>query len=405
MGAYGESKDSLDNLGSLVSSKIVTKSLSNNFKNSDGWIDNSFSGSSSFEDTGSFLQGTQSIRLTGNINGNQAAILISNQNLDMTGKYFVMICKINEPDYLLNLQIQISSDLFVNWSFFDVAFDKSIFKDKNQYIVVPLTWGMIQNVGSGVLRNSITQIQVKAVSNGTGEIIANVDSILIVDEILTEGFVSLCFDDGHESTKLKALPIMNGKDMQSSYRGTIYTEENLTGTSPYLSLQDLKDFVNIHRWEIGGHGINSLENLTDVELNLEFLRVKNWLATNGLLSKISTYAYPNGYFNNKIKEIISKYFHGARSIVEHKCEIVPSFSPYTLRIRNVTNADTTGSIIVDIQNAKATNCWLILVFHGIVDNNPSLTDTLTSDFQIIVDGIRTELIKVKPVNEVLQMGV
>ncbi len=236
-----------------------------------------------------------------------------------------------------------------------------------------------------------------------------------------QGIVSITFDDGWTNQYTTAAPILAAANMSAVYYIISNTvDPNEFGYMTTAQILDLQTNGN----EIGGHTIHHC-NLTLLPETAgcaftpapgatpfdEIVGSKNALESLG--ATITTFAYPNGGYNDAIKTIITgNGFSGARSI---DAGFNTRYSDTTALKAQIIDTNVPLETIKGwVDTAASNKSWLILTFHQVADlatlqQNNDVGGITPEDFQTIVSyiaGVRdgsVNPILVKNIRDVLPM--
>lgn len=210
--------------------------------------------------------------------------------------------------------------------------------------------------------------------------------------------VSITDDDGFADFYDNGLPILQKYGLPS----TAYIISSYIGSSPYISLNQLKSLYAAGV-EIGSHSVThpDLSTLTAAKQNAELKNSQTTLQKD-LGITITDYAAPYGAYNQQIVTDAAKYYQTYRG-VEAGYNAKNNFDPMNLQVQNITNTTTVADIQGWLQEAAATNTWLILVYHQI---SPSPTgddyNTYPGDFDAQMAAVKLSGITVKTVRQAMQ---
>ena len=181
---------------------------------------------------------------------------------------------------------------------------------------------------------------------------------------LTQGVVSIDFDDGWLSAYQKAYPILSKAGLKSTYY--IFTD-SFTDPDDYMTLAQVKILLAAGN-EIGSHTKthSDLTTLNSAQLTDEVSGSKSWFAQNGI--KTTTFAYPYGTYNNVVEAAVKNAgYAGART--SDSGDNDKASNKYELKTYPVENTTTLADIEKWIDYAKQNKVWLVLLFHEILDND------------------------------------
>jgi peptidoglycan/xylan/chitin deacetylase (PgdA/CDA1 family) len=251
------------------------------------------------------------------------------------------------------------------------------------------------------------QAPANAVSVTVFHIISSIGSLTVDDfslvevpvvGILSQGIVSLEFDDGWLSTYQNAIPILNAagfKSTQYIISGSLgNTDDGYMSASNVLAMQSAGHEIGVHS-RTHAH----LTTLSPADLESEVAGSKQDLLDIGV-SQVLSFAYPYGETNSTVIAAVKNAgYAGARGIefgLNNK-----TTDHYNLLAKPVelsTNLDTVKAWIDDaILNKK----WLILFFHQI-DNSGELYSTTPQTLQQIVNYLFSNSVSVVTNSEGIQ---
>ncbi len=216
--------------------------------------------------------------------------------------------------------------------------------------------------------------------------------------------VSFTFDDATSGTFTKAAPAL----AQYGFSGTSYVTTSCVGMKtipnncaadsgvPYMTWAQLTQLQNSYGWEIGSHTVSHplLSTVSTTKLRQELVNSKTVLTNKGF--KVNSIATPYGDYNDVVLAEIAKNYTSHRGFADTGYNTWPH-NNYLLRVQQVQYGVSVDTIKSYIDQAQATNTWLILVFHDISDNPSNLTDDYqysTSDLTAIAAYVKSKNIKV-----------
>ena len=216
-----------------------------------------------------------------------------------------------------------------------------------------------------------------------------------IDAYAPTGFsrplVSLTFDDGHEDNATTALPIMNARSLKSTQCfATQYIQDNTAAQ------QAVTNFKNSGH-EICSHTITHpfLTSLTATQLTTEVKNSQTYLKT--LTGEpVKNFASPYGDYNQAVNTELKKYYRSHRT-VDEGFNSKDNFDAYRVRVQNMTNTTTLTQYRSWLDQAKATNTWLVLVYHRVpvAGEEVGQYDTPLADFTPQMEALVASGITVK----------
>lgn len=256
------------------------------------------------------------------------------------------------------------------------------------------------------------QIGIKAKLLLTGALFASVIGLGLahltqaeaaVTNTTPEAKISFTFDDGGKSTITKAAPAL----AQSGYTGTTYITTSCVGMTtvpnkcaadtgiPYMTWAQIKSLRDTYGWEIGSHSVSHplMTEITAAKLEQEVANSKSALKAQGI--DATSFATPFGDYNDKVIAAIAKYYSNHRPFHDTGYNAWP-YNNYLLRVQQVQVGVSVDTVKGYIDQAKADNTWLVLVFHDIADapsTNPEDYQFSTADLATVAAYAKTQGIK------------
>jgi peptidoglycan/xylan/chitin deacetylase (PgdA/CDA1 family) len=187
----------------------------------------------------------------------------------------------------------------------------------------------------------------------------------------TRPIVTLTFDDGYSTAYTNALPILKA----DGFTATAFIITDLIGKSGYMTAAQLKTFA-ADGDEMASHTVthDNLTLETAAALKTEMTQSQTTIKTDTGVSPTDM-AYPYGLYNAAAVTATKAVYTAARG-VESGLNSKDNYNAYDLKVENIYTTTTTAQVTDWLAQAKATNTWLIFVYHG-VDTN--LTTAVDSD--------------------------
>ena len=207
--------------------------------------------------------------------------------------------------------------------------------------------------------------------------------------------VTLAFDDGLESVYSLAAPALKAHGFPAT--AYVYTQAQNEEYDGYLAWTEVVSLQNNFGWEIGSHGY-SHDNLTEISLAAaknELERVKNDLISHNI--KVESFASPFGAYNYQVLKYAAGLYASHRTAWSG-LNNQPAEAYY---LKAVAADDLSLDQIKGLVNqAKQTNGWLILYFHGLTEDPtvPKGYFYQFNDFQQILDYLKNQNSKVVTVS-------
>lgn len=206
--------------------------------------------------------------------------------------------------------------------------------------------------------------------------------------------LTMTFDDGHEDNVNTALPLLN----QYGFKTTqCYATTFIEGNSQVVS--DILKFKNSGH-EICSHTVTHpfLTTLNATTLDYELQHSKQYLESI-IGQPVLNFASPYGDYNASVNNAIDNYYQSHRT-VDEGYNSKDNLNVYRLRVQNVLDTTSANQIKIWIEQAKADNTWLILVYHRVA-SNPGPYDSYTDVFAQHLETIKTSGITVKTYQDAL----
>ena len=192
------------------------------------------------------------------------------------------------------------------------------------------------------------------------------------------------FDDGRTSTLTLGASILS----DYGFVGTAYvmSDPYFSSTGRFLNVSELDILYNYYGWDIGNHTeshlvLPSVLSSSDITyFTQQYLNTQNWLLANGWTRAAYHVAYPNGYYNEQLINILmsigvdSARLYGANGLVP-----LPVNDFYRLSMVDLVSGVSVVKSYIDA--AVSTGSTIILTGHDI---GTSASDSISiSAFQEI----------------------
>lgn len=210
--------------------------------------------------------------------------------------------------------------------------------------------------------------------------------------------VTLTFDDGHEQNTGTALPVMQSFGFKSTQCYATTFIEDVADEQAVLA--NAMQFKNAGH-EICSHTVTHpfLTQLSAQQVDYELSHSKDYLQS-AFGVTIRNFASPYGDHNAAVNQQIQQYYRSHRTVNEGY-NSKDNFDVYRLRVQNMLSTTTLEEFQSWLDHAKATNTWLILVYHKVDNTGIGSFDTFLSDFQQQMGALSASGIMVKTYNDAL----
>ena len=211
--------------------------------------------------------------------------------------------------------------------------------------------------------------------------------------------ISFTFDDGLANSLNQAAPTL----AQYGLVGTNYITTGCVGTvgtcaadpdEQYMTWAQIETLRSQYGWEIGSHTVShpqlATDNLSDTELDRQLRESKETLAAHGIDAK--NFATPFGDYDNRALAVVAKYYQSHRGFWDVDNNVW-SYNDYLLNNMQVQKGVSVAAVKARIDQAIASNNWLILTFHGIKANpstDPEEYEYSTAELAEIAAYVKTK---------------
>jgi peptidoglycan/xylan/chitin deacetylase (PgdA/CDA1 family) len=207
--------------------------------------------------------------------------------------------------------------------------------------------------------------------------------------------VSLTFDDGFEGNVTTVLPVLNSYGFKSTQ---CYATQYVEGQP--AQVQNVLAFKNAGH-EICSHTVTHpyMTRITLATLTYELTHSQSYLESiTG--APVQNFASPYGDYNASVNNEIRKYYRSHRT-VDEGYNSKDNFDPYRIRVQNMQVTTTLAQYQEWLATAKATNTWLVLVYHKVDTTGLEQFDTKVSDFGQQMTALASSGVTVKTYNSAL----
>jgi len=370
------------------------------FSSGHGYAKQSAAGTQT-DDTTNFIVGSQSLKLVTDGDGavvfTRSAVL--SPTLDFSGKSLVIQFKISDVSVVTEFTVYLTSDSFASAFYVFHIDDTNLvnYADDDEWVTYTANFSDAVVTGTPN-RAAINKIQFRIKDDSATAVTLNMQVLGTMPEPTT-GMLTLAFDDGWDSQYTEAKKKMS----EVGFPATAYVIKNKIGTAGYMTLSQLHELENLHRWEVSAHHETDLTTVGLTEAESLIRSEKQWLIDNGFTRGADHFAIPNGALNANLMALFRRYFRTTRTIGV-KAETFPPADWHRLRIFSVLNTTTTTAIANAVDDARTNNTWLILLFHKIVASPTVSTEYSITNFGTVVDDIATDGIAVKTISQAIIDG-
>jgi len=173
--------------------------------------------------------------------------------------------------------------------------------------------------------------------------------------------VSVTFDDGWASQYDNALPILEKYGVPA----TMYVLSGSINTQDYMSQAQIQAFAS-RGDEIASHTVThpDLTKLSAAQLENELAQSKATLQRMFGPTAALDFASPYGAYSPATTAAVQRHYATQRN-TDDGFNAQAGFNPYNILVQNVDSSTTTATVQRWINTAKASNTWLVLVYHEV----------------------------------------
>jgi peptidoglycan/xylan/chitin deacetylase (PgdA/CDA1 family) len=213
---------------------------------------------------------------------------------------------------------------------------------------------------------------------------------------LSEGLVTISFDDAWRSQFTKALPVLEASGIKATFY--ITAEPLQKGWDDFMTAEETKA-VSAKGHEIGSHTVTHphLPKTVTAAAERELAESKAYLERlTG--TPVITFAYPYGETDARMKPLVEKAGYTCARSIEADNLNGRTADRYFLSAFVPEPATPMRQIRTMIAEAKVKRQWLILVFHK-VEKNGGKYSVSPAAFQRIVNEVKASGVKTVTIGE------
>lgn len=379
------------------------------FPTGHGWAFSGAGATATVDYTSDFLLGAQCTRVVTTGAGGFWYLQKSGLALDLTSKHVRAYFKLIDRSKFSTFRLYLGDSGLTNNINFIIAAGAGTAASpvlSNQWTVldIPLSW--FTTVGTPNLA-AIDTARIIGTDTGSGnvaEMLWGGISTTPRDELsrFPSGVVSFGFDDTFVAQTTIARPILD----KYGYRATLFPIIERIGLSgSYLTLADVLHMRD-QGWEIAAHAsTNAVHNLasgivgmTDAQKIAELETLRQWNADNGCMT--TTYAYPQGFWNDASAAIVSRYYAAARLASSVGPVNVRPENPYRVGAVSVAGLSL-AALKAHVDAAVAQKTHVSFLLHNVVASGATGNDITTANLSDLVDYIAAQGVAVRTFGEVM----
>lgn len=382
-----------------------------------------------------YYKGVQSARVKAPANSAGGVTIRGLDPIDLTGKCIRVTFRVSDIANATSVELRVGTGgtlhaaQSIRFRLWEKPAAAQSYVQSGEWVTVTVGWDDVVGVvgttytwtaaGGPSATSGFTDINLRVASTASAqaEIYVQAVEILPVSTAFPNGVVSVTFDDGGESVFSKAKPILD----VHGWRATNYLIHDLIDEPGYLTTSQVEQ-LSEQGWENGYHAYASalhtspgLPGRTAEDVQEDMRLMRRWLAERP--SQGLACAYPYGNFapttdGTPVDSIAARHFQTARTISSLTLEKIPPAMPRRLLALTAVSSFAAGPAHpttltaaggkIDLANRYGS--WLILVFHDVVADGTTLTNSgqiHAADFAAILSDIAGRGMAVLPVSEVI----
>lgn len=209
--------------------------------------------------------------------------------------------------------------------------------------------------------------------------------------------LSITFDDGWESAYRNGVPLLD----QYGYKATFYLNPAAIDTTSFINSDQVAVLARSGH-ELASHGYEHLNFTTldtpSIDYQLKhaseyFKQVHNQQAVQ--------FSVPFGGTDSQVSYYARNYYASLRG-TESGLNTRQNFDPYNLLVLYIGNDTSPNKLADALAEAKASNGWLILVYHRVDTNTQGEPVISPTQFQQQLDTVKKSELTVKTVSDAMQ---
>ncbi|MEI8082123.1 MAG: polysaccharide deacetylase family protein, partial [Actinomycetes bacterium] len=209
--------------------------------------------------------------------------------------------------------------------------------------------------------------------------------------------VAITFDDGTQSAYEQGFKYMASKGLP----GTMYVIPIAVGwNSDFVTLPELQTMY-ASGWDIASHtnGHTILTTVSQAQAETELTGARDWLVSQGFPRAATDVAYPYGSWNGTVLAAMAASGMRSGRTTDRGDNVIPLFKPYQIKA-SVPSSLAEAKVPVD--RAIANHSLSVLGFHKFLAESDPEDPFTISDFQALIDYIRTRPVTVVQMSDVVE---
>lgn len=247
------------------------------------------------------------------------------------------------------------------------------------------------SVGGESWSNTMIRLSLIAKTTTAGDMNCTFDNLTY--SYAGKAKILLDFDDATADAYTKVYPIMAAAGFVGNIPTNVFRIDVLGN---YMTSAELTTMYNAG-WDIVNHGYSHLEmvGLSASEIDHEVNGEYDWLISHGFTRSAKFYVYGSGYNNEIIAKIRERHVQARLYSTIGNCHSHLTYDSstdnFTMPISfPILSTDSVASIETVIDNCISKGIPCRLVFHQVADSAIGGIYYLTTDFQSVIDYIKTK---------------
>lgn len=259
---------------------------------------------------------------------------------------------------------------------------------KNKWNLVRVVKSDFTASGGEVWTNTMIRMRFRNVSNSATLPSTALFSDLRIQRSYRPKVLLQSDNVGSLSTIEKMYPILN----TAGLKGTVFVESGLIDVAGKLTLENLQTLYSAG-WDLGNHTVDHADltaiSIDEAEANV--LSCGGFLSSNGFTRGAEHIAFPLGATNDTVSAMLERNGFKTGRKTTDRMQTVPVADMFKLDAYTIKSADSLATIKGYVDTAITKGSTSILMIEGLADSSPSAQEWLTSDYQALIDYIKTKV--------------
>lgn len=259
---------------------------------------------------------------------------------------------------------------------------------KNKWNLVRVVKSDFTASGGEVWTNTMIRMRFRNVSNSATLPSTALFSDLRIQRSYRPKVLLQSDNVGSLSTIEKMYPILN----TAGLKGTVFVVSGLIDVAGKLTLENLQTLYSAG-WDLGNHTVDHADltaiSIDEAEDNV--LSCREFLLNNGFTRGANHIAFPLGATNDTVSAMLERNGFNTGRKATDRTQTVPVADMFKLDAYTIKAADSLATVKGYVDTAITKGSTSILMIEGLADSSPSAQEWLTSDYQALIDYIKTKV--------------